>query len=451
MEYVDLSYSSDGVYEDDQPVILANPYPPITFPPGDSSLVTNSLRYGANTYTFIAEQQNATASVGVSQQIVQALQLRCQTEQQLTKRNFVLPTQSASEQANIKLPLGVKLSDYVTTPTPDLTAAENNNNNNRNRRPAIVIDCEMVGVRIQNSESQPPSRRRPPHVRGVPSTTTTTTTTKTNTNPRPRQTPPAPWERSELVQLCAIDGVTGEILIDRPVQPAGRVCNWRTKYSGMTLAKLKAAQQTAGAVLPHWRDARALLLGYMDSETVLVGHSVENDLQMLRLAHPRVVDTSMQTAAAVFGQHGLDAFPRIWGLRKLVGRLTGKNIQAHGGKSAAAAAVRSGTRAAATTGHDCVEDTLAARELTLWCILHPAGLAAWGWEMRKEIAEKEAAEREKRREEEERKRIRAEKKERAAAAAAKAREEEEARAVRELQEKFDEMWPSLEPRRPLGF
>ncbi|KAK8087608.1 ribonuclease H-like domain-containing protein [Apiospora hydei] len=432
MEYVDLSYSSDGGYEDDQPVILTNPYPPITFPPGDSSLVTNSLRYGANTYTFIAEQQNAAASVGVSQQIIQALQLRCQTEQQLTKRNFVLPTQSASEQASIKLPLGVNLSDYVTTPAPDLTDPQNNNN--RNRRPAIVIDCEMVGVRIQNSESQPPSQRRPPHFRGAPSTTTTTTTTKAN-NPRPRQTPPAPWERSELVQLCAIDAVTGEILIDRLVQPAGRVCNWRTKYSGMTLAKLKAAQQTAGAVLPHWRDARALLLRHMDSETVLVGHSVENDLQMLRLAHPRVVDTSMQTAAAVFGpQHGLDAFPRIWGAEE----------------AAAGGSVRSGNRAAATVGHDCVEDTLAARELTLWCILHPAGLAAWGWEMRKEIAEKEAAEREKRREEEERKRIKAEKKERAAAAATKAREEEEARAVRELQEKFDEMWPSLEPRRRLG-
>ncbi|KAK8054847.1 Exonuclease- RNase T/DNA polymerase III [Apiospora rasikravindrae] len=437
MEDMELS-NSDGGYEE-HPVILSNPYPPITFPFGGTSLVTNSLQYGDNSYTFIAEQQDATASVGICQQIIQALQLRCQTEKQLTKRNFVLPTQSASEQASIKLPLGVKLSDYITTPAPDLTDPQNNNNNNK--RAAIVIDCEMVGVRPQSSEPQPPSQQRPPPVRNPTNTTNTTATNKANKS-RPRTTPPPVWERSELAQLCAVDAITGEILIDQLVQPAGHVRNWRTKYSGINAAKLREAQN-AGTLLPHWKDARALLLKYMDSETVLIGHSVENDLQMLRLAHGRVVDTSMQTAAAVFG-HRLDSFPRIWSLQNLVGRLTGKVIQVKGGGDPAGSS-RSDTKAH-TVSHDCVEDTLAARELTLWCVLHPAGLAAWGWEMRKEIAEKKAAEEEKRRQEEERKRLKAERKA-AAAAAAKAREEEQARIERELREICDEVWPSLEPRR----
>ncbi|KAK8050813.1 RNA exonuclease [Apiospora phragmitis] len=46
-------------------------------------------------------------------------------------------------------------------------------------------------------------------------------------------------------------------------------------------------------------------------------------------------------------------------------------------------------------GHDCIEDTLAVRELALWCLMHPASLTAWGRAMRPEIAAKEPAEGEK--------------------------------------------------------
>ena len=41
------------------------------------------------------------------------------------------------------------------------------------------------------------------------------------------------------------------------------------------------------------RDARAAVLEHIDSSSVLVGHSLENDLRALKLAHPRVVDTAI--------------------------------------------------------------------------------------------------------------------------------------------------------------
>ncbi|KAK7923626.1 hypothetical protein PG985_007697 [Apiospora marii] len=415
-------------------LVAAYPYPPIHLPTASSAIFANSLQYGANYYTFIAEQdQDALEALDCRQQFIESLRLRCQSDEQLVRNKFILPTQTSMERAQTKLPLGVFFYDYVASPSPDPSR--------RNKRAAIVIDCEMVGVRPEKNlggSNQLPSQQ----------------TTATNANPRPKPSK-LPWERSELAQLCAVDAITGETLINELVIPAGVVVNWRARYSGVNAAKIREAK-AKGTILPHWRDARALLLEYMDSETVLVGHSVENDLQMLRLAHGRVVDTSMQTAAGFFGV-GRVPYPRIWGLKYLTQRLTGKSIQTGGGRM-----MRPGR--AAVVGHDCLEDTLATRELALWCILHPDGLEVWGGEMRKEIAEKEVAARKKREQEEEKKKREQEEAEAEAAAArkkerreravgvavaVKARQGKAARAeeeVMEVTEAFNKLWPPMQPR-----
>ncbi|KAK8084100.1 hypothetical protein PG996_002881 [Apiospora saccharicola] len=432
MEPVELSH---GVGDADHTEIAdAYPYPPINIP--TAGIITESLQYGANYYTVIAEQQNAPASLDCRQNIIRSLQLRCQTDEQLTRRNFILPTQTPLQRAQVKLPLGVFLSDYVTSPPP-------NPFRRSNIRAAIAIDCEMVGVRPDKNKNMGPNQlpSQQNHTNQPPNSTTTTST---GAKPRPKP-PQLPYERSELAQLCAVDILTGEVLINELVVPAGNVVNWRTRYSGVNLAKIKAAKDR-GTILRHWKDARALLFEYVDSETILVGHSAENDLQMLRLAHGRVVDTSMQTAAGVFGADRV-TFPRVWGLKLLLQRLTGKVIQT-GGRVA-----RPGH---AAVGHDCVEDTLATRELALWCILHPDGLGAWGREMRQEIAEKEDAAREKREQEEEKKRLQKERKERAAeaeaaaavAAAAKARQEKAARAAQEEVAAINQLFPLCNLDRP---
>ncbi|ELQ41563.1 hypothetical protein OOU_Y34scaffold00268g5 [Pyricularia oryzae Y34] len=79
----------------------------------------------------------------------------------------------------------------------------------------------------------------------------------------------------------------------------------------------------------------------------------------LCVAHTRIVDTSLQTAEAVF--RGVELFRRVWALKDLMKELVKVHIQSHGRQ-----------------GHDCVEDTLATRELALWCLQNPRKLEAWG-------------------------------------------------------------------------
>ncbi|KAK8021879.1 ribonuclease H-like domain-containing protein [Apiospora arundinis] len=333
--------SASGYAEDEtappETGISNSSYPPVIFAPDDKTVVPNSLEYGNNSYTYVAK--DTPTSLACRQQIIAALQLRCQTNEQLTHRKIVLPAQPTSDNAQTRLP-----ADYMSSGTPDPARHD--------RRAAIAIDCEMVGV-------------------AVGSTSYFDRVDIGDTNPS--------RDRSELVEVCAVDAINGEILINQLVRPAGRVVDWRTEFSGASEAKLLQAQ-AKGTLLLHWRDARDLLLRYMDAETVLVGHSIQSDLRVLRLAHGRIVDTSIQTAAAVFGDVRRVIFPRIWGLRHLALRLLGKRIRDNGGDSSPA-----------KTSHDCVEDTMMTRELALWCILNPAELSAWAREMRQDMAAKNAA------------------------------------------------------------
>lgn len=47
--------------------------------------------------------------------------------------------------------------------------------------------------------------------------------------------------RRELAFLVVVDVLTGEILVNKFVQPTTTVRNWYTKYSGVTCADMKLA------------------------------------------------------------------------------------------------------------------------------------------------------------------------------------------------------------------
>jgi RNA exonuclease 1 len=64
------------------------------------------------------------------------------------------------------------------------------------------------------------------------------------------------------------------------------LCRCLTRRVGITEDKL-------GHVTATLQDARAAVLKHIDSSSVLVGHSLENDLRALKLAHPRVIDTAI--------------------------------------------------------------------------------------------------------------------------------------------------------------
>ncbi|KAI1771054.1 ribonuclease H-like domain-containing protein [Hypoxylon cercidicola] len=179
------------------------------------------------------------------------------------------------------------------------------------RRKAIAVDCEMIGIA---------------------------------------------GGKDELALICAVDLFSGEILIKSLVLPTEAVKDWRTRYSGITPAMISAAR-VSGEALDGWPAARAKLFEFADAETILVGHSLNNDLKVLRIYHPRVVDSCILIAEAVFGKG--KGMQRKWGLKTLSLDILGATIQS------------------SKKGHDCLEDTLASRELVLWCLKQPEQLEAW--------------------------------------------------------------------------
>ncbi|KAL4952894.1 ribonuclease H-like domain-containing protein [Aspergillus filifer] len=203
-----------------------------------------------------------------------------------------------------------KLSKMTPTPPPVP---------NSNGRAAIVLDCEMVGV-LENT------------LGGYG------------------------CEQSEVVRVVAVDFLTGEVLLDTYVSPLGRVISWRTKYSGVN-ASILAEKKREGRVLSGgWQSAREAICRFIDADTILIGHGLNNDLNVLGMVHSRVVDSAILTRLVVDGH-----CQRHWKLRTLAREFLGLSIQTGDGKD----------------GHDCVEDTFAAREVVLWCLLNSDKLQAW--------------------------------------------------------------------------
>ncbi|KAI8958091.1 ribonuclease H-like domain-containing protein [Daldinia sp. FL1419] len=162
--------------------------------------------------------------------------------------------------------------------------------------------------------------------------------------------------RSELARICVMDLFTREVLIDSLVLPTQNVTDWRTKYSGITRAMITQAK-ARGNALDGWPAARSKLFEIADADTILIGHSLNHDLQVIHIIHHKVVDSAIVVAEAVFGKG--NKLGRQWGLKTLCQELLGIKIQA------------------SKSGHDCMEDTLASRELLLWCFREREKLEVW--------------------------------------------------------------------------
>ena len=165
--------------------------------------------------------------------------------------------------------------------------------------------------------------------------------------------------RRELAFLSAIDFLTGEVLIDNYVQPKLRVVNWDSRFSGVTPGAMNKAVKK-GTALFGWEGARSKLWEFMDSETVLVGHSLNNDLDVLGIIHWNIVDSSIITSEAVFYTvHAREPLNRTWSLKTLTSELVNYDIQV--GKQ----------------GHSALEDAHATRDIVIWCLRYPEHLKVW--------------------------------------------------------------------------
>ncbi|EPE05684.1 rna exonuclease 3 [Ophiostoma piceae UAMH 11346] len=168
----------------------------------------------------------------------------------------------------------------------------------------------------------------------------------------------------EVVRLTVTSWPEGEKMLDVLVRPKGEIIDLNSRYSGIwpkdivkaipftgTSAKTLAeghgkgktvessSERPALPIVASPEVARSLFHSLIRPETVLIGHALENDLNTMRMVHPRLSDT------VLLFPHP-KGLPIRNGLRVLAREHMGRLIQA-----------------ATLTGHDSAEDARAAGDL----------------------------------------------------------------------------------------
>ena len=144
--------------------------------------------------------------------------------------------------------------------------------------------------------------------------------------------------RLELARISVVDE-RGRVLLDEFVKPHNAVKDYQTRFSGVTEEILRGVDTSLEQV-------QCALLGMIDASTVVVGHSLENDLMALKLTHGCCVDT-----AIAYTSHRGPAYKPA--LRHLTTEFLQRSIQCYG-----------------RDGHSSVEDARASLELALLKFRH---------------------------------------------------------------------------------
>lgn len=224
----------------------------------------------------------------------------CHSEQRLRKEKYILS--NAAVVGN-----GSHLAPHDCLPCPDP-------NPSASKIAAIVLDCEMAGA-----------------IDG----------------------------QNELIQITMIEFFSGRVLRSSLVNPSKSIQDWREDITGINAASMQSAV-SKGEALQGWEAARDDLWQLADKETILIGHSVRNDLRVLHTFHEKIIDSAILAADAVLGNKS--KIGKRWGLELLCAELLGIQIRRPlGGRGV----------------HDALEDALATREVVLLCVREPDRLKRW--------------------------------------------------------------------------
>ena len=161
----------------------------------------------------------------------------------------------------------------------------------------------------------------------------------------------------ELIRLTATSWPGGDDLLDILVRPLGEILDLNSRYSGVWPKDFSEAlpfdpssedkdkcstnpgSSTRLRLVESPAIAREKLLELLTPETPLLGHALDNDLNVTRLIHPSIVDSVLLYPHP----RGL---PNRFGLKMLTKKYLNRDIQMGG-----------------ANGHDSKEDALAAGDL----------------------------------------------------------------------------------------
>ncbi|XP_063536391.1 exonuclease GOR isoform X1 [Cydia strobilella] len=136
----------------------------------------------------------------------------------------------------------------------------------------------------------------------------------------------------ELASIAVI-AADGRLVYRSLVKPSSPVVDHNTRFSGIRPRDLARATKTL-------RDVQNDILGFVGTDTILIGHALDNDLRALKLLHGAVVDTCALYPHA-------RGFPLRRSLRVLCEELLGRSVQR------------------GSAGHSPLEDARAAMDLVL--------------------------------------------------------------------------------------
>ncbi|KIH59176.1 exonuclease [Ancylostoma duodenale] len=138
----------------------------------------------------------------------------------------------------------------------------------------------------------------------------------------------------EAARVTMVDEYGNEV-VDCVFRPEHELVDPNTRYSGLTTADIENSETTLS-------DVRGILFGMINSETILIGHALENDLKALRIVHDNVIDTSV-----LFSRSSAEGRRFKRSLKSLAREKLDMEIQSEAG------------------GHDSGEDAWAAMRLVL--------------------------------------------------------------------------------------
>ena len=115
----------------------------------------------------------------------------------------------------------------------------------------------------------------------------------------------------ELARVSLVNSA-GIVLYDNFTKPQNSIIDYLTQYSGITAETLESAKSTHS-------DIQKDLIARINSSAVVCGHSLENDMNALKLIHRKIADSSVLYPHSIVGL-------KI-GLKKLAQKYLKKTIQ----------------------------------------------------------------------------------------------------------------------------